>query len=337
MSAPRPAPFAARTRLADRRAKRLRAIGAAAVASLVGLGFTAQAAFDRGTPATVVARASETRIAPVEALAAPYGASMPGMTGTATLPEEPADYIPTTDPTLVAAPPFAFRGSALDRARALECLTTAIYYEAASEPDDGQAAVAQVILNRVRHPTFPNTVCGVIYQGSDRTGCQFSYACDGAMARRPSARGWDRARRAADLALSGRVFAPVGMATHYHTYAVTPYWNKSLVMTGVYGAHFFHRWKGYWGTPRAFTAVYIGGEPLPGPIGRRNTAVAVTDALAGRTAPASAPLTLPATASAPVTDPAQLQPAYREVADARDTLPQSTVLDKWADSGKALR
>lgn len=334
MSAPRPAPFA-RNRLTDRRAKRLRVVGGAAVASLIGLGFTAQAAFDRSAPTPVVAEANQTSVMPVELHAAPYAASLPGMTGTAALPEEPVDYTPTADPTLVAAAPFAFHGSGLDRARALECLTTAIYYEAASEPDDGQAAVAQVILNRVRHPTFPNTVCGVIYQGSDRKGCQFSYACDGAMARKPSASGWNRARRVAELALSGRVFAPVGMATHYHTYAVTPYWNKSLVMTGVHGAHFFHRWKGYWGTPRAFTASYMGGEPLPGPLGRRDAASEVADALAGRTAPAATPIPLRPSVSAPVTDIAQVQPAYRESVAATDSLPQSTILDKWADSGKA--
>lgn len=334
MSARRPAPFAASTRLTDRRAGRLRVVAATLVASLIGLGFTAQAAFDRGTPTPVDAHASETRIVATDTFAVDYGASLPGMTGTTALPAEPVDYIPTADPTLVAAPPFAFRGSALDRARALECLTTAIYYEAASEPDDGQAAVAQVILNRVRHPTFPNTVCGVIYQGSDRKGCQFSYACDGAMARKPSATGWNRARRAADLALSGRVFAPVGMATHYHTYAVTPYWNKSLVMTGVYGAHFFHRWKGYWGTPRAFTASYMGGEPLPGPLGRRDVAADVADTLAGRAPIVAEPVTLPASVSAPVTDLAQIQPTHRETATAPDTLPQSTILEKWADSGK---
>ena len=65
-----------------------------------------------------------------------------------------------------------------DKARALQCLTTAIYYEAASEPDAGQRAVAQVVLNRVRHPVFPASVCGVVFQGSERRGCQFSFACE---------------------------------------------------------------------------------------------------------------------------------------------------------------
>ncbi len=98
-------------------------------------------------------------------------------------------------------------GSPLDHARALQCLTAAIYYEAAMEPDAGQQAVAQVVLNRVMHPSYPNTVCGVVYQGSERaTGCQFTFSCDGAMARAPSAIYWARARRVAERALAGYVY-----------------------------------------------------------------------------------------------------------------------------------
>ena len=94
--------------------------------------------------------------------------------------------------------------SGVDRTRALECLTAAIYYEAASEPDQGQRAVAQVVLNRVAHPSFPNTVCGVVYQGSERsTGCQFSFTCDGSLMRVPSKFFWERARGVAAQALSG--------------------------------------------------------------------------------------------------------------------------------------
>jgi len=78
-------------------------------------------------------------------------------------------------------------GTALDQMRALTCLTQAVYYEAASEPDGGQRAVAQVVLNRVAHPAYPKTVCGVVYQGSERsTGCQFTFTCDGALARMPN-------------------------------------------------------------------------------------------------------------------------------------------------------
>lgn len=264
------------------------------------------------------------------------------MTGTVALPAgpEPADYAP--DPTLRPAAPFVMRGTPQDKARALECLTTAIYYEAANEPDDGQRAVAQVILNRVRHPTFPATVCGVIYQGSEKAGCQFSYACDGAMARRPSRAAWLRASRVAASALAGEVFAPVGMATHYHTYAVTPSWNRSLVMTGVFGAHFFHRWKGYWGTGAAFKQAYLGGEPYPGPHPRAVTAAEVAAAAAAATVPMPA---MPGTTASaaqpqPVPVPVPVQQEYARSGDVRpeySAAPESQVLDKWKDSGQPLR
>jgi hypothetical protein len=164
-----------------------------------------------------------------------------------------------------AARPIMARGTSLDQSRALQCLTAAIYYEAASEPDAGQRAVAQVVLNRVTHPAWPNTVCGVVYQGSERPGCQFSFACDGSMARRPVAAFWDRARRVAADALAGSVYAPVGLATHYHTSAVHPYWADSLTFIGTIGAHRFYRWSGAAGRPMAFNAVYSGGEPMAAP------------------------------------------------------------------------
>ncbi len=150
--------------------------------------------------------------------------------------------------------------------RALKCLTDAIYYEAANEPDSGQRAVAQVILNRLRHPTYPTSVCGVIYQGSERrTGCQFSYSCDGSMARTPSRFYWNRARRVAADALAGKIYAPVGTATHYHTTQISPYWAPSLDFIGTVGAHRFYRWKGSAGRPSAFFKRYAGREPFPGP------------------------------------------------------------------------
>ncbi|MGN6690802.1 MAG: cell wall hydrolase [Sphingopyxis sp.] len=165
------------------------------------------------------------------------------------------------------AKPYAFRGlTALDRERAHYCLTSAIYYEAASESDDGMRGVAQVIINRARHPSFPNTICGVVFQGSERAGvCQFTFACDGAMARAPEKRNWLRASSIAAAALNGYVFPGVGLATHYHTTAIWPRWGKSLVMTNIVGAHIFHRWRGRWGMPDAFRAPYMGREPVPGP------------------------------------------------------------------------
>lgn len=163
------------------------------------------------------------------------------------------------------ARPVIATGTGEDRFRALQCLTAAIYYEAASEPDGGQRAVAQVVLNRVAHPAYPNTVCGVVYQGSERPSCQFSFACDGSLARRPMKAFWDRARRVAADALAGYVYAPVGLATHYHTTAVHPYWAPSLSFIGTIGAHRFYRWGGAAGKPAAFTARYAGGEPIAAP------------------------------------------------------------------------
>ncbi len=148
------------------------------------------------------------------------------------------------------------------QARSLHCLTSAIYYEAANEPTDGQRGVAQVVLNRVRHPAYPNSICGVVFQGSQRrTGCQFSFTCDGSLRRRPSAASWDRARRVAQAALSGQVYSPVGYSTHYHANYVVPYWASSLLKTATIGAHIFYRFTGRAGTPRAFTARYTGVEP----------------------------------------------------------------------------
>lgn len=198
-----------------------------------------------------------------------------------TLPDpDSVDYgdaaaLPPADPALLrdeafVGPPaksYALRGvTALDRERAHYCLTAAIYYEAASESDDGMRGVAQTIINRVRHPSFPNTVCGVVFQGSQRAGvCQFTFSCDGAMARAPSKPNWLRASRIASAALGGYVFPKVGLATHYHTQAIWPRWGKSLVMTNIVGAHIFHRWRGRWGMPDAFRAPYLGREPVPGP------------------------------------------------------------------------
>jgi hypothetical protein len=170
------------------------------------------------------------------------------------------------DPVGPAARPFRIDASgpngSWDRSRALQCLTAAIYYEAASEPDAGQRAVAQVVLNRVAHPAYPKTVCGVVYQGSERqTGCQFSFTCDGALARAPSRLLWLRAENVARQALAGFVHAPVGLATHYHTVAVHPYWADTLRYLGTIGAHRFYRFGGAAGAPATFRFAYLGGEP----------------------------------------------------------------------------
>ncbi|WP_165356313.1 cell wall hydrolase [Sphingosinicella sp. BN140058] len=162
-----------------------------------------------------------------------------------------------------AARPFGVSfATPVDRLRALECLTAAVYYEAATEPVDGQRAVAQVVLNRVRHPAYPRTVCGVVFQGSERaTGCQFTFTCDGAIRRTPMAVLWARARKVAEEALAGKVYAPVGWATHYHTNWVVPYWSSSLTKLANVGTHIFYRWEGGWGRPPAFRFRAAGLEP----------------------------------------------------------------------------
>ena len=174
---------------------------------------------------------------------------------------------------LAAAPAFAESQSPDDAARALECLTAAIYYEARSEGAEGARAVAQVVLNRVRDRAFPHSVCGVVYQGSHRsTGCQFSFTCDGSMNARRQWPAWDRARMVAAAALAGEVYAPVGSATHYHANYVTPWWASSLARVGQIGAHIFYRWRGSMENALTFRQQYAGVEPVAG------TDVAVTTA-----------------------------------------------------------
>jgi len=166
------------------------------------------------------------------------------------------------DSALLSPPaaPFVLRTTAPERAMAERCLTTAIYYEAALEPRAGQEAVAQVVLNRVRHPGYPKSVCGVVFQGSDRPGCQFSFACDGSMARAPAAWAWKDAADVAKAALDGHVMKAVGTATHYHTTWVMAAWTPTLVKVGRIGGHLFFRPPGPDGAPSAFNVAYRGGE-----------------------------------------------------------------------------
>ena len=183
----------------------------------------------------------------------------------------------------------AFRFTAFapdDRARALGCLTMAVYYEAASESDEGLAAVAQVVLNRLRHPLFPKTICGVVFQGSTLpTGCQFTFTCDGSLARRPSPAGWKRASEIAEKALGGYVMKAVGEATHYHTMWVVPYWQPTLVKLTQIGAHIFYRWSGDAGRPGAFVGQYAGLETAPPPIEGVENGAVLTVANATTTSP----------------------------------------------------
>jgi spore germination cell wall hydrolase CwlJ-like protein len=174
------------------------------------------------------------------------------------------EAMPLSGLPIEAARPFLMPYESIPVAdRALRCLTQAVYYEAGFEPMEGRFAVAQVILNRMRHPAYPNSVCGVVYQGSTRPGCQFSFTCDGSLRRTPDPKSWAVAREIATQALSGKVATAVGMATHYHANYVSPYWAPKLTKINKIGAHIFYRWPGSWGRPGAFTDGYSGNEFIP--------------------------------------------------------------------------
>jgi len=152
----------------------------------------------------------------------------------AVLVERSLDDLGTFDPASLA--------TATDFTRQLDCLAEAVYYEARSEPFVGQLAVAQVVMNRVRHSAYPDTLCGVVYEGSERrTGCQFSFTCDGSLYREPRGRAWARAHAVAQHAFMGFGRDVTRTATHYHTVAVDPHWNDSLVRTRRIGTHIFYR------------------------------------------------------------------------------------------------
>lgn len=160
-----------------------------------------------------------------------------------------------------AARPFYLSGDAESRARATDCLASAMWYEAGDDPAR-QRSVGQIVLNRVRHPAYPASLCGAVFQGSERdTGCQFTFTCDGALARRPSAEAFNRARLVASAMLAGQVEPAVGLATHYHTDWVHPLWSARLDKIAQVGTHLFFRWHGHWGRLPAFRQAYSGMEP----------------------------------------------------------------------------
>lgn len=179
---------------------------------------------------------------------------------------------------LEVALPFVMAAGDANWDKAVHCLALANYYEAASEGDAGMRAVSQVVLNRMRHPAFPHSVCDVVFQGAERpTGCQFTFTCDGSLTRQPVAALLARARRVAEDALRGRVEASVGMATHYHANFVVPYWADSLDKLRTRGSHIFYVWRGSPGNRAAFRGIYT-GEPaemtIPGLAQAADTATA---------------------------------------------------------------
>ena len=197
--------------------------------------------------------------------------------------------LPFASGPLHAARPFAVGGSDLDQRRALLCLTQAVYYEAGFEPLEGRRAVAQVVLNRMRHPAFPKSVCGVVYQGAGGRVCQFTFVCDGALYRAPGARrAGAQAEQIARAALAGYVETAVGEATHYHADYVAPRWAPLLAKVAQIGQHIFYRWPGAWGQPAAFTGRYI-GEPRD-PLSMRPPPPSIASLIAAERSPVAGPV-----------------------------------------------
>ena len=225
-----------------------------------------------------------------------------------------------------ARPFYLATATPADAEGSSHCLAQAVYYEAASESLDGQRAVAQVVLNRVRDRRFPKTVCGVVFEGSGlRTGCQFSFTCDGSLSRTPSPAAWLRAQAVADAALGGDVMKAIGHATHYHTVWVTPYWGAGLTKWGRLGAHIFYRWTGG-GAPAA-----IGLNPDRGPAPRlldiaaadRPASIEAANSAVMTAEPAPAPIAAlaasapPAASTPPAAWPPLLEPAVRSTVPAK--------------------
>jgi hypothetical protein len=363
---PRPRDFSARfvrgRGRAVRKASRPRSTWTLALAGAVALpAFAAPQDWDRFNIGDAVSSSSEVRPMPFEQA----GSSFPGSAFYYLELEEPvvklgegihsdAESAPSQIDSLTGPIARAMRvdNSGVDRRRAEQCLTAAIYYEAASEPDAGQRAVAQVVLNRVAHAAYPNTVCGVVYQGSERTtGCQFSFTCDGSLERKPSPMFWFRARAVADAALAGSVFAPVGLATHYHTVQVHPYWAPSLHYLSTIGAHRFYSFRGGAGAPGAFRFAYLGGEPIAAPHRRDNSVATLAEAKAldpigvqkafAASEPESnaiakaAPETAPVTPSEPPRYTAQQREAGGDARYKAGNLPEATAIrEKYRNSGR---
>ncbi len=167
---------------------------------------------------------------PIEASSFPgatLALSAPGKDQSASRP----DYVASIDPEKLG--------------RETRCLAEAVYFEARSEPDAGQAAVAQVVLNRVQSGLYPASVCGVVYQNRHRyRGCQFSFACEGRSLRITEGDAWEQAVRVAKEVMVGRTYiSDVGRSTHYHANYVHPRWARALRKMDVIGRHIFYRLK----------------------------------------------------------------------------------------------
>lgn len=158
----------------------------------------------------------------------------------------PLSMVPLPVPAPGVPPPSPAQRLHLDEkeyAKAQRCLANAIYWEARSEPVRGQMAVAQVVMNRVFSPFYPNDVCSVVYQNAHRhLSCQFTFACDGKRKTITERGHWARANRIAKQTLDGQIYVPeVAKSTHYHAAYVNPIWNREMKKLVRFGLHSFYR------------------------------------------------------------------------------------------------
>jgi len=126
-------------------------------------------------------------------------------------------------------------------AKEQRCLAMTLYWEAKGEGEDGMIAVAAVVLNRVKHPAFPNSVCGVVHHGREEGPCQFSWWCDGKSDWPQNSKIWRRAEGIANKALHKKLSDPTGGSLYYHHTAILPSWRTAFTRTAVIGRHAFYR------------------------------------------------------------------------------------------------
>jgi hypothetical protein len=194
---------------------------------------------DRPSPLMAYARAPSTIDAPFEAVFAPRSPRPGEEVLSAWLDgRTPGQFAPGQHAWLQNALPASVYAQ-----KQQKCLAEGIYFEARGESESGQAAVAQVILNRVRNPAYPETICGVVYQNEQRRNkCQFSFACDGRAEIIRSQRAWTTALRIGREVTDGKIWIDqVGDSTHYHAKYVSPRWGRRMIKVDKIGTHIFYR------------------------------------------------------------------------------------------------
>ena len=219
-------------------------IAVCAVASAMSVTMNASRAEEEKKARLALAQEAEMIADLADFLAAETAAAREALDGPRLKPALSTQGLVEADDALKSLARFDFTEPTVAKldAEERECMAQAIYYEARSEPRVGQLAVADVVLNRVASPVYPDSVCGVVFQGSERrTGCQFSFTCDGSMQARLNKRKWNEAQDLAGAVLAG-VRVPVSRnATHYHADYVWPHWADNLTPTATIGTHKFYR------------------------------------------------------------------------------------------------